>query len=156
MLSLVFSHISYSLSHIVLACCIPSSVVSVGSLACSLLLVTGRQLTPLQRQPALLICSVLWSHLHSACPQLSKSRLLFHIHPIVSTYFHLSRASPPILPPSLLALSSLPASVSILSAGESPFCLSFLLSECWKGGSDLSQVFWFISCVSGRSGGKSQ
>lgn len=90
----VFSHISYPHSDIVLACCIPPAVVSVPSLACSLLLVTGRQLTPLQRQPALLICSMLWSNLHSACPQLSKSRLLFHIHPIVSTYFHLSRASP--------------------------------------------------------------
>lgn len=41
---------------------------------------------------------------------------------------------PPSIPPSLLSLSSLPAPVSILSAGESLFCLCFLLSECWKGG----------------------
>lgn len=55
-----------------------------------------------------------------------------------------------------LSLSSLPAFVSILSAGESLLCLSVLLSECWRGGSDLRQDFWFISCVSGRSAGESQ
>ncbi len=63
---------------------------------------------------------------------------------------------PPLPPPPLLSLSSLPATVSILSAGESLFCLCFLLSEWYKGGSDLSQDICFISCVSGRSIGESQ
>lgn len=107
------------------------------SLVRSLLLVTGRQLTPLQRQPALLICSVPWSDLHRAGPHLSNSRLLFHIHPIVSAYFHLSRASL-IHPPSLLSLSPLCQLLSPSSLLESLCSVSLSCSVSVEGGARIS------------------
>lgn len=93
---------------------------------------------------------VLWSHLHRAGPHPSSSRLLFHIHPVVSSYFHLSRASPN-RPPAPLSPSSLAASLSILSAPS--LCLA---QRLWEGGLavGICEDLRFVSCVSGRETGK--